>query len=1088
MDRMYKKIGRRLLSLVLVTSMLLTGSYFGSMVGETEQSGTGNFFVSPDDNEGLLEKTAIPVAGEEGQYDISLTLKPPKSSMGTITKTTDIVLVIDRSGSMGSGWGNNNIMGDVRNAAVGLVNTVLADGVKGVRVAAVSFSGEGDGDMAEDTSFQSFSNSASTVNTFIQGITAGGGTNTEAGFKKAYQLLEGSAAEQKFVVFFSDGGPTFRLTSVKEEVWVGGLFGGGEWVNYNYGTGSSDSSGINADCALAWADLLKARPDQTTSRFVTGTDDSTAWVYQNQKGRAATIFTVGYNQDLSGYGTPGDEYNYNISNPNQINGIFQKIQSTIVTNRTVQDVVLEDIVTDQFEILSLPAGVQVEGQEIPLGSEIAINGQKVTVPLGEISSTLEGDKVITVTFRIQLKEGIIQEAGTYELPTNTAAKVTYKENGEIFYQIFEVPSVQVEVLSPGELLDMSKDAQLVDWINRIYNITLSAEAKTSTTETEAESRDIVLVLDKSGSMAWGASENSTINGKRVGTFSQVKNTLDTTKQYYYYTNTSSWSNPGNSSPNANRMEYRNGKWQKRSQSGNNWSDVEDGDVVYIRNDRLCQLKDAVNSFIDQVAAKSPNSRIAVIYFASDAENSSNGFRILNSSDNINALKTAVNGARATGGTYLGDGLELINENLFTAAPATGDRKRMVVTFTDGAYNGNPKTQADTLKGTKAAEIYCVGLYLTTSAEQNLRDNVASPTQAGDEVDHVLTTADASSLTELFNKITSTIGGTVEGVTITDVLDSRFELTAEERNRLEASGVAVTVVDGVTTIVWENQTVKTGAEKWTRTIQVKAKDDFLGGNNISTNDQPKSGVTIDGVFEAFPDQPEVNVRIDLTMGNAYEKIFLGESAPAPVAKEAEMKNSTDNRIVYTWNVDKDAVITPDKTGIYTYTLTGAIKSEVSGAQAKESCTIDGKLYENSTYLNAVGTYTVEVIAGSLTINKTLTSDTPVDTATPFVFKIERRETTNGPVIETFYRTIYTGENKLGGITIDGLKKGHYTVTEQTDWSWKYSLVSSTGTQGTLGMENGYTDTAISVAFANKKVKDNWYGATDGVVNVFTEQEG
>ena len=102
------------------------------------------------------------------------------------------------------------------------------------------------------------------------------------------------------------------------------------------------------------------------------------------------------------------------------------------------------------------------------------------------------------------------------------------------------------------------------------------------------------------------------------------------------------------------------------------------------------------------------------------------------------------------------------------------------------------------------------------------------------------------------------------------------------------------------------------------------------------------------------------------------------------------------------MDKDAVITPDKTGIYTYTLTGAIKSEVSGAQAKESCTIDGKLYENSTYLNAVGTYTVEVIAGSLTINKTLTSDTPVDTATPFVFKIERRETTNGPVIETFYR--------------------------------------------------------------------------------------
>ena len=155
-------------------------------------------------------------------------------------------------------------------------------------------------------------------------------------------------------------------------------------------------------------------------------------------------------------------------------------------------------------------------------------------------------------------------------------------------------------------------------------------------------------------------------------------------------------------------------------------------------------------------------------------------------------------------------------------------------------------------------------------------------------------------------------------------------------------------------------------------------------------------------------------------------------------------------------------------------------------AKSLSNTDG--YYNEDPVTATGTYTVRFMTGSLTINKTLAIDTPVDTATPFVFKIERRETANGPVMETFYRTIYTGENKLGGITIDGLKKGHYTVTEQTDWSWKYSLVSSTGTQGTLGMENGYTDTAISAAFTNKKVKDNWYGATDGVVNVFTEQEG
>lgn len=60
-----------------------------------------------------------------------------------------------------------------------------------------------------------------------------------------------------------------------------------------------------------------------------------------------------------------------------------------------------------------------------------------------------------------------------------------------------------------------------------------------------------------------------------------------------------------------------------------------------------------------------------------------------------------------------------------------------------------------------------------------------------------------------------------------------------------------------------------------------------------------------------------------------------------------------------------------------------------------------------------------------------------------------------------------------------------VTEQADWSWKYKLVSSSGTDGTLGMEDGYTDTAMTAAFNNEKDKDNWYGSTDGVINVFTK---
>ena len=117
----------------------------------------------------------------------------------------------------------------------------------------------------------------------------------------------------------------------------------------------------------------------------------------------------------------------------------------------------------------------------------------------------------------------------------------------------------------------------------------------------------------------------------------------------------------------------------------------------------------------------------------------------------------------------------------------------------------------------------MGLYLTDSATTILKNYVASPDKEGDKVSHVMNTADADKLAGLFDQIVSVIGGTVEGVTVTDVLDSRFELTEGEKARLEAEGAIVTVADGVTTITWRKQTVKTGDEKWTKVIHVKAKD-------------------------------------------------------------------------------------------------------------------------------------------------------------------------------------------------------------------------------------------------------------------------
>ena len=124
------------------------------------------------------------------------------------------------------------------------------------------------------------------------------------------------------------------------------------------------------------------------------------------------------------------------------------------------------------------------------------------------------------------------------------------------------------------------------------------------------------------------------------------------------------------------------------------------------------------------------------------------------------------------------------------------------------------------------------------------------------------TADSvDSLYHIFNSITDNMPVSITA-TITDVIDSRFELTTGEKERLKGSGATVTEKDdGTTTVTWTNTTVdsKTGnTPGWHETIEIKAKDNFIGGNMIPTNG-PASGITVGDNTKYFP-QPSVNVKL------------------------------------------------------------------------------------------------------------------------------------------------------------------------------------------------------------------------------------
>lgn len=142
----------------------------------------------------VLSKTATPVDGMVNTWDVTVRVEGKDTA-----KTSDVVLVIDRSRSMRS----NSRMKQAKEAAKQFVSTLLPAGNDGnTRIAIVSFAS----DVRTD---QALTNNASGLNNAIDDLSADGGTFTQAGIKQAESILANSTADVKNIVLLSDGEPTY---------------------------------------------------------------------------------------------------------------------------------------------------------------------------------------------------------------------------------------------------------------------------------------------------------------------------------------------------------------------------------------------------------------------------------------------------------------------------------------------------------------------------------------------------------------------------------------------------------------------------------------------------------------------------------------------------------------------------------------------------------------------------------------------------------------------------------------------------------------------------------------------------------------
>lgn len=699
---------------------------------------------------------------------------------------------------------------------------------------------------------------------------------------------------------------------------------------------------------------------------------------------------------------------------------------------------------------------------------------------------------------------------------NTAIATLYLSDGTTPYKDKQGSYYRILNMTKEELinssLDYNKTAKVIDWDKRTYQIDITAASKlTSTTSTEqAAVADVMMVFDTSGSMLY--SNASDKNGfKPVGKYKDVKDNLDTTKVYYfdkslkdvYYQDYDPYKNA------KQPMIYLNGQWIYYD--GGSWKTISNSSKtdVYTIDSSLTGLKEAASTFTTSMAASSYNSRIGIATFNS-VGNLVSGLTTIGS--NKDDLVKKISSIYASGGTSPQLGLELALTQLENSKQE--NVPRYVILFTDGRpYTDDDREkselQADKLKE-KGITVYTIGLKLTDDTKQWLEDEIASEGCA-------YSASNIEGLKTIFKNIQTTITHyqDMKNAQIKDVIDPRFIILDDSGKPITSdySGIdnGITLKNGGTVyydkttgnqyIVWNEQTIPNSKNgSWKKSITVKAKDDYIGGNNVATNISPDSKIST-GYGDAVLPQPTVNVKAQLTVKDKEITIYKGDSLPdinSVLEEMFDLKENTEhynvnkNAFQMTWydeagNQIEENAISKDSDGTYHLKVTYDAGVPTDSSTANTDSKIAGgpnhiveAVNENDSN-RAYGIYRIHVISGKLSITKKL--ETPLTENQTFVFDVKIK-TADDPKNEKILKipvTVKAGEivGTYEDEELNNLARGTYTITEVVPDG--YVLTDYQIDDKETDCKNSTDDKKQSVVFKLGYEKDDKEKDTDVIKN-------
>lgn len=500
--------------------------------------------------------------------------------------------------------------------------------------------------------------------------------------------------------------------------------------------------------------------------------------------------------------------------------------------------------------------------EYTLTETVAPNGYVALKETYKIKVTVNNDKATAKLYKSD---------GTTEVKGNTIINYTETEEAE-------------------KNLTSSKSAKVVDDKNRTYQIDLNAEVTGKEADQEAKNASVVLVLDASKSMKNPISDSDNTQkitalrsaaNKFIETLS--KKSEDSQVSIIWYRTEEGYFN------STDKMETL--AFQKLDKSGvtSLTSFINDEKRTI---DGGTPMGSALEAAYNQLGNATKGNDKYVLFMTDGMPGYYGDGRPYYDSYSIDCMTANKAVKYANQIKDSNDGKAV----LYTVGVGLKDKDTFLwkAGHSDQYYgSSHNKNEHDPIKGSEF-----------------LAKNIASGS------DHAYNTSDVTDLVNEFKLIAGKIGDlyTVQPTSIVDVIDARFELTEDSVNTLASKKIAgktgtvneskteitwtddneevgkVTIVknpNGTTTITWTGAAAKIGnaaateeADKgWKASFEVKAKDDFIGGNMIPTNGAD-SGIYLNGGGVKKFEQPSVNVKLlNLTIGSNNITVFKGDPISA-----------------------------------------------------------------------------------------------------------------------------------------------------------------------------------------------------------------